>query len=413
MFVLRQPSSWTKLCRYRVGVRTIWVLLAFSIFYALALLYSRSISFRDSSSVFFDPRRAYDHVYSAHRAEQADEYITSIGRSERHAPSHPEPPLLCLGIATVARRGTQYVRTTVGSLFAGLSEEERGAIFFDLLIGHTDPAKHPVFAEHWLDVVPDRVLQYPNDTAELAQLRAWEEGGWYRNKSIHDYRYLLRDCYDTGAHYIAMVEDDTLAVEGWFRRLVDALAVVRVKMDGSHPGRRWLYLRLFYTDDLLGWNSEQWHIYLFWSFSVWSATMTVLLTARRRFPRQLEFFTHEVVVAIAVVCIPAMVLLIFLTGKQTTLPLRPGVRKMNKYGCCSQGFVFPRDMVPVVLDKLRIETKGLVDMQMEKIADAGAYIRWAVVPPLVQHMGATSSKGYGFDDNARRIWSFRFEEYPF
>ena len=70
-------------------------------------------------------------------------------------------------------------------------------------------------------------------------------------------------------------------------------------------------------------------------------------------------------------------------------------------------------MIPHVLDKLRLETLGLVDMQIEKIADAGGYVRWATVPPLLQHVGATSSKGYGFDDNARRIWSFRYEKYPY
>jgi len=123
----------------------------------------------------------------------------------------------------------------VGSLFAGLSEEERDSTFFDLLVGHTDPAKHPIFAEHWLDVLPDRILQYPQDKAEFDQVRTWEEGGWYRNKSIHDYRYLLRACYDSGAQYVAMVEDDTLAVEGWFRRLFDALDTVKVKMNGYAP----------------------------------------------------------------------------------------------------------------------------------------------------------------------------------
>ncbi|KIW57195.1 hypothetical protein PV05_05785 [Exophiala xenobiotica] len=372
-----------------------------------------SISHRDPSSVFFDARRAYNPLYSAHRAEQAEKYISSINESGRHVFNNIEPPLLCLGIATVARRGTQYVRTTVGSFFAGLSEGERRLIFFDLLVGHSDPAKHPIFAEHWLDILPDRILQYPKDTAEFDQVRAWEEGGWYRNKSIHDYRYLLRDCYNTGAKYIAMVEDDTLAVEGWFRRLLDALDIVKVKMNRYPSDQRWIYLRLFYTDELLGWNSELWATYLFWSFVIWISLLTMMLASRRRFPRQLEFFTIDVTAVIAIICIPAMVLLFFLAGKQTMMPLTSGVQEMNKYGCCSQGFVYPRDMVPDVLDKLRIETKGLVDMQIEKIADAEGYVRWAVVPPILQHTGGTSSKGYGFDDNARRTWSFRFEQYPY
>ncbi len=93
------------------------------------------------------------------------------------------------------------------------------------------------------------------------------------------------------------------------------------------------------------------------------------------------------------------------------MPLAAGVQELNKYGCCSQGLVYPRSVVPLILDRLRAETQGLVDTEIEKIADAGGYVRWALVPPLLQHIGATSSKGYGFDDNARQIWSFRYEEY--
>ncbi|KAK5229568.1 hypothetical protein LTR96_003179 [Exophiala xenobiotica] len=297
MHILRQVP-WARHSRCRIGTRPIWVLLAFSTFYALALLCFQSISHRDPSSVFFDASRAYNPLYSAHRAEQAERYITSINQSGRHVVNNNEPPLLCLGIATVARRGTQYVRNTVGSFFAGLSEEERDSIFFDLFVAHSDPAKHPIFAEHWLDVLPDRILQYPKDTAEFDQVRAWEEGGWYRNKSIYDYRYLLRDCYDTGAPYVAMVEDDTLAVQGWFGRLLDALATVKVKMNGYPSDQRWLYLRLFYTDELLGWNSEQWTTYLFWSFVVWISLLTMMLATRRRFPTQLEFLTNEMIAAI-------------------------------------------------------------------------------------------------------------------
>jgi hypothetical protein len=210
-----------------------------------------------------------------------------------------------------------------------------------------------------------------------------------------------------------MVEDDTLVVQGWFGRLLDALDTVHIKMNGYPSDQRWLYFRLFYTDGLLGWNSEQWATYLFWSFVVWISLLTMMLATRRRFPTQLEFLTNDVMAAIAFICIPAMVLLFFLAGKQTMMALPSGVQEMNKYGCCSQGFVFPRDMVPDVLDKLRVETKGLVDMQIEKIADVGGYVRWAVVPPILQHTGGTSSKGYGFDDNARRTWSFRFEQYPY
>ena len=405
--------SRVRVFRPHFGFRSAWMLVTFSIFYVLIIIYCRSAGYQDPSSIFFDVRRAYARRYSAYRAEQADAYINTASEINRRLSNTVEPPLLCMGIATVARRGNQYVRTTVGSLFVGLSQEQRDSIFFNLLIAHTDPAKHPVFAEQWLDMVPDQMLQYPKDAATVRQIQLWEDGGWYRNKSIHDYRYLLSDCYDTGAQYIAMIEDDTLAVEGWFQRLLDALEAVRLKMQAYPSDQRWIYLRLFYTDDLLGWNSEQWATYLFWSFSIWMSFTTMILMVKRRFPTKCEFITYDVVAILSIVCIPALILLFFLAGKQTMMPIPGGVQEMNEYGCCSQGFVYPRSMIPHVLDQLSIETKGLVDMQIEKIADAAGYVRWAIVPPLLQHIGGTSSKGYGFDDNAQQTWSFRYEQYSY
>jgi hypothetical protein len=55
-------------------------------------------------------------------------------------------------------------------------------------------------------------------------------------------------------------------------------------------------------------------------------------------------------------------------------PLAPGIHEMPKFGCCSQGYIFPRDMVPRI-DRAQIEKKGLVDMMMEELADEEQYVR--------------------------------------
>lgn len=398
--------------RHRRLARPAWTLFAFSVFYLLAVIYCRSISYRDPSSLFFDARRAYTPSYSAYRTDEANAYINAVEHSDRNGSLAVQPPLVCLGIATVARREHQYVRAAVGSLFAGLSEDERKLIFFNLLIGHIEPSIHSVFAEKWLDVVPDRLLQYSKTTPDYDQIKAWEEGGWYRNKSIYDYKYLLNDCYETGAQYVAMIEDDTLAVDGWFQRLLDALDIVQTRMQASFPEQRWIYLRLFYTDDLLGWNSEEWPTYLFWSFTFWFSLSTAMFGIKRCFPRKIEFMPTDIIATISFFCLPATIVLFFLAGKQTVMQISPGVHVMNKYGCCTQGMVYPRAVIPQILDQVRLETKGLVDMQIENVSDSGGFVRWATVPPLLQHVGATSSKGYGFDDNARQIWSFRYELYP-
>jgi hypothetical protein len=84
---------------------------------------------------------------------------------------------------------------------------------------------------------------------------------------------------------------------------------------------------------------------------------------------------------------------------------------MNKNGCCSQGYVYPSSIISLLLERTDLETDWLVDMMVEKIADQEGWVRWASTPALLQHIGATSSKGIGFDKTASSLWNFGFELY--
>jgi hypothetical protein len=42
-----------------------------------------------------------------------------------------------------------------------------------------------------------------------------------------DYGYLLQDCYDTGAEWIAIIEDDTIARKDWYTQALDALSAIQ------------------------------------------------------------------------------------------------------------------------------------------------------------------------------------------
>lgn len=86
---------------------------------------------------------------------------------------------------------------------------------------------------------------------------------------------------------------------------------------------------------------------------------------------------------------------------------------MEDFGCCSQGLIFPRDMVPSAMDTLKHATnKGYyVDMTLERWANNKHLPRYALVPPLLQHVGSQSSKGQEFDEGANSIWNFEFENY--
>ncbi|RAL16736.1 uncharacterized protein BO97DRAFT_430816 [Aspergillus homomorphus CBS 101889] len=351
------------------------------VLYILSLRYYHNLSYRDPTSFFFDPDRAYARQYSTKRIAEAE------------AP-HEAQPTVCVGIVTIRRRGDQYVGLTVASLLDGLSDSERTQILLYLRVGNTDATEHPIFAEKWVETLPDQ----------------WEAGGWYRNRSIYDFTALMQSCYETGAEYIAMIEDDTLAVKGWFPAALQALGTVQER--AARRGQEWLYLRLFYVDGLLGWNAEEWLHYLAWSFIVWAVLTGIMVVSKKRvFKTQLWRLPACAIWLASCVLIPAAIALHFMAGRQTMWPISAGVHEMNKYGCCSQGLVFPRSIVPRFLEQTDLTTDWLVDMMIETIADRQHWTRWAVVPPLLQHIGATSSKGYGFDNSAKTIWNFRFEEY--
>ncbi|RDW65734.1 uncharacterized protein DSM5745_09473 [Aspergillus mulundensis] len=392
--------------RYSLSV-TGTLVLGYLVLYLLSLRHYHGVSYRDPTSYFFDADRAYERGYSAKRVAEAEAYLSAAGDIAPSARMPGQQAAICMGIVSVKRRGEQYVGLTVASVLEGLSELERSKLLLYLRIGNTDPKDHPIYSEKWVETLPDRLLTYSQEDPDFEQLKEWEDGGWYRNKTIYDFTTLMKECYDSGAEYVAMLEDDTLAVKGWFPAALRALDTVQSR----NSGRDWIYLRLFYVDGLLGWNGEEWPKYLAWSFVVWALITGAMVASKRTFKAELRSIPMSAIWLTSAVFIPAAIALHFLAGRQTMWPIAPGVHEMNKYGCCSQGLVFPRAIIPRFLERTDLTTDWLVDMMIEKIADGEGWSRWAVVPPLLQHIGATSSKGYGFDNSASTIWNFRFEEY--
>jgi len=315
---------------------------------------------------------------------------------------------MCIGVITVSRKEEQYVRNTIGSLLEDLSAEERESIHLTLSIGHTNVSQHPIYTEKWVGTLPDKILEYrPEDVAKLEE---WIENGNYQLKSVFDYMYLLKDCHATGARYVAMIEDDTIAVKGWYPRVLEALREVEEKMQ-SRPGQEWLYLRLFYSEHLLGWNKEDWRTYLFWSFHAWMIITTTFLVVQHNSKHAQKLLSDPAMLVISGVCIPASIALFFAYGRNSIWPLAPGVHEMNNFGCCAQGFVFPQYMVPAILEKISLMPNQLLDTMMESVSNDEGWARWATTPALLQSIGSVSSKGEDFNDMAKHLWNFGFEMY--
>lgn len=389
-----------------------WTFLTFVVVYLLTVAYLSRTNYRDPTSAFFDSQHGYDWRYSLQRQHQAETFIEKAHSSAKRPATLIEPEM-CIGIATIGRPGKQYVRAMIGSLLVGLTKKERDEIHLITFIAQTDPHQHPIYGETWLDALSDQVLSYDVPSEELEHLKNLEREKNYREKGIYDYAYILDKCAGTGAPWVTIIEDDTLAVAGWYQRSL--AAVKRVDSDRSKD-KDWLYLRLFFTEEFLGRNSEDWLYYLANCCGVILLSFCVLVTLRS-FGYQ-KIITNLVLGTVCLVCVPACILLYFLAGKLSVHPLTPGIHEMPKFGCCGQGFVFARRTAPSVVQHLREKKVGFVDMLLEEWADEVDLARAVVMPSLLQHVGSTSSKGDDFGGNAKhdksvaeKIWNFGFELY--
>jgi hypothetical protein len=387
--------------------------LLFVFCYWLAVLYCQDNSSRDPTSYFFDPVHSYDKIYSHQREQEALAYIQSANiQKKNHTTS--SAPKLCLGVATISRPKEQYIRKTIGSLLDGLSEEERQTLHFVLFIAHTDPHLHPIYGERWVESLPDALLSYDVDEKELMRIKKWEKEKDHRSKGLYDYAYLLQSCYNTGAPFIAILEGDVLAVDGWYPRAVAAAEFVEEQSPENREdgASSWLYLRLFYTEAYLGWNSEEWQRYLGWSLLIFAVLTATLIKARSLSYSLQRNLSNTTLAVITLVCLPASISLYFAAGGVTMQPPAPGVRRMDNFGCCSQGFIYARRTVPLAIEAIHGRAMEYMDMLMEATAASNKMTKWAVYPSLLQHIGGESSKGDAVSDlRAKMIWNFAFETY--
>lgn len=165
-----------------------------------------------------------------------------------------------------------------GSLVEGLTADERSDFFLMVFIPHTDPTTHLSYGEAWLHDLTNHVLTHDLDESDKEDLRGMEEeGGACLTKGLHDYTYLLSKCTDQDTPYVAILEDDTVAMDGWFHRTVAAMREAERQTESTRADRQFLYLRLFYTETLMGRNSEEWAICLYWSPIAAGALAVVIL----------------------------------------------------------------------------------------------------------------------------------------
>ncbi|KAF2688381.1 integral membrane protein-like protein [Lentithecium fluviatile CBS 122367] len=386
-----------------------------------------SIAARDPTSVFFDPSTGYTPRYSAVRREQAAAFIARANSQDYAWTKAQEGQRrLCVGIPSMATRGPEYLQDAVGSLLEGLTEDERGEMYVVVFVPHSNPAVHGAYGQTWLSALTDHILTYnlssPEEMKHVQEMEK-EEGGEYREKGVFDYHYLLEHCAEQQAPYVAIFEDDIVAADGWFHRTLAALEEAETRSATEYASQTFLYLRLFYTEELHGWNSEDWLAYLATSFFVFIVPMGLLCYLRTQNAAANRILTNRVLLAIAA-SITTSIGLFFALGRITVHPLPTGISLMPEFGCCSQALVFPTTIIPSLAAFFASRRTGAPDVLLEDFArdkggedGLGKGLRWALSPSVVQHVGRESSKKDDFGEMskygmsvAETIWSFGFED---
>jgi GR25 family glycosyltransferase involved in LPS biosynthesis len=369
--------------------------------------YGQSHFYRDPGSVFFDKTRAYEASYSAIRTAEAEQTIESL--STEGSP-HSKNVLsrnktLCLALNSVARQ-TQYLPITIGSILHGLSEKERQDLDISVLIAENDPTRHPNWNELWLRRAVDNVYTYNGDAESKNHLEELQRTQNYREKGVFDYTLALERCYDTGASYVAVFEDDILLAQGWFMRTLQGLADIATIDSEQH----WLFMRLFNQERSIGWasheiggNNELWII-----LGVGLGILAPALFARRRWRATQKYLDREIIFVVVFILVPGLVILIYQSGKASLFPPSPGVFN-EPFGCCSQAMVFPRRQVPLMISELQKRKSGQVDLILDDIAIGNQLDRYALYPVQAQHIGIDSARKTTKDE-AQAIWSMAFED---
>ncbi|KAF4453060.1 integral membrane protein [Fusarium austroafricanum] len=361
------------------------------VFLVCLVWYGQTNFYRDPGSVFFDQERAYETSYSDYRKNEARELIEWFSKGYETSPKdvRKKDKSLCVAFSSVKRQ-TQYLPVTALHRQDFLSADEREDIHVSVLIAETNVTNHPNWNEPWLREAVDDAFTYEVNSTTMASLREFEKKQKYSEKGVFDYTYAMERCYDSGALYVGMFEDDILLARGWLIKTIRGLGKIPV------PDKNWLFMRLFNQERSTGFSSREigdnneFLIIL----GVGVGLSAVVLLARRRWRTTHRYLDLEALFVIVFLLVPGLVIFIYQSGKASIFPPSAGVFN-EPFGCCSQAMIFPRTQIPLVVDSLRAKKHGQIDLMLDEIAATKNLDRYALYPVQAQHIGAfkkTSNK---------------------
>ena len=411
---------------FRVTKSWLWTLLIVMTLWMTAVFYCYLKFSRDPGSFFYDKRHAFDRMYSAYRQREVEGFIQAQSQTGGLMRVGTDPKL-CASFVSVKRDKEQYLPIALGSALHGLTFRERSELYVNILIAHVNLTTHPTTSLDWPSRVADRFTNYgPISQQQLKRLSQLEHERNIAEKSIFDYTHALETCYnDTKADWIVVFEDDIILADGWFIHVRKCLR--EMVSNGKMEAPRWLFIRLFNQERSIGWASRRPGSNHEALISLGIALPVAVLLA---YVRRQTWIGRRIVdkASIGIIClfaIPLFTLLFFQAGKASMLPPKPGIHDDELLGCCSQGLVLPRDLVPRIVEYLNERRSGQVDDMLNDLASEDSLKRLALFPVQLQHIGSSHSFFFSStisltasglhsskktdSQEAQAIWSMAFE----
>ena len=403
----------------------------FWVFWFVVLFFCYFNSYDDPSSIFYNASKAHQPRFSLLRAAEAEHYLRNT--TQKPAPGGARNKFLCLGIPS-ANRTNPFLPYTLATLTDSLTTKERQSIHIVVLLADASPRSNFAYRKSWLEDIADEILVYnqvPTVSTDLYRTIPYDLTGLGRSSdpienTRLDHSALAAACRRQESKYFALVEDDIVASRDWFPRLKKGLAHVEKQTERNE--RDWMYLRMFYSEMYMGWNSEEWFtysrnivlVYAVVIFVIWASRMRCRIPYTKAKPAagpppssRSAQSSRSLVVLVLGVWLPSLIALFFFAGRISVNRLNPmtkvshGVREMPRYGCCAQGLVFPQRHVRALQGILReapFDSNG--DQVVEGHAASQGLSKWALDPSVFQHVGA-QDPSHG--DGKTEVWNFSFE----
>lgn len=240
----------------------------------------------------------------------------------------------------------------------------------------------------------------------MDHVRHLEESDNYREKGVFDYVQALQKCYDTGAPYIGVFEDDILLADGWLVRTLRGLEDI---ISSGQDETSWLFMRIFNQERSTGWASHRvlGNNEAFIILGIALGFILPISLARWKWRSVRQYLDWETLFVLIFMFNPAMVILFFQCGKASLLPPSPGIAAEG-FGCCSQAMIFPREQVPGLIEYLKWMRRGQVDLLLKHHAKEEDLLRYNLYPVQAQHIGIDSARKT-LKSEAAAIWSMAYE----